>query len=339
VASFVVGAPVLVALIGVALLFDFLNGLHDSANSIATVVSTRVLRPLPAVLWASFFNFIAFTVFGLHVANTMGSGVVNPAMVDAHVIFGALAGAIAWNVLTWRLGIPSSSSHALVGGLVGAAMAKMGPGAVIWGGLGTIASAVVLSPLIGLGLAMLLMLATAWLAVRSTPFAADARFRHLQFVSSSLLSLGHGGNDAQKTMGIITVLLLSQGRLEGGFHVPFWVVISCQAAMAFGTMAGGWRIVRTMGSRITHLTPMQGFCAETGGAIALFGATYLGVPVSTTHTITGSIVGVGAARRTSAVRWGVARGIVVAWVITLPAAAAVGACCYWLAAGIGRLMA
>ncbi len=325
-----VGTPVLVALIATALLFDFLNGLHDSANSIATVVSTRVLKPLPAVLLASFFNFIAFAVFGLHVANTMGNGVVSAGIVDPLVVFGALAGAIFWNVLTWRLGIPSSSSHALVGGLIGAGMAKAGPAAVIWGGLGTIGSAIVLSPLVGFLLALLLVLAVSWLFFRSTPFAVDGRFRVLQLVSSSLLSLGHGGNDAQKTMGIIAVLLLSQGRLQGGFHVPFWVVLSCQAAMALGTMAGGWRIVRTMGSRITHLTPMQGFCAETGGAMALFGATWLGVPVSTTHTITGSIVGVGAARRVSAVRWGVARGIVVAWVVTLPAAAAVGAACYSL---------
>jgi PiT family inorganic phosphate transporter len=331
-----VGTPVLVALIATALLFDFLNGLHDSANSIATVVSTRVLKPLPAMLLASFFNFIAFAVFGLHVANTMGNGVVSAGIVDPLVVFGALSGAIFWNVLTWWLGLPSSSSHALVGGLVGAGMAKAGPGAVIWGGLGTIGSAIVLSPLVGFGLALLLVLVVSWLSVRSTPFAVDGRFRVLQLVSSSILSLGHGGNDAQKTMGIIAVLLLSQGRLQGGFHVPFWVVLSCQAAMALGTMAGGWRIVRTMGSRITHLTPMQGFCAETGGAVALFGATWLGVPVSTTHTIAGSIVGVGAARRVSAVRWGVARGIVVAWIITLPAAATVGAACYFLAASLMR---
>ena len=327
-----VGTAVLVGLIAVALLFDFLNGLHDSANSIATVVSTRVLRPATAVAWAAFFNFIAFAVFGLHVANTISSGVVHADLVDARVVFGALVGAITWNLVTWWAGIPSSSSHALVGGLVGAATAKAGPGAVIWGGLGTIGSAIVLSPLIGFLLALLLVLVVSWLSVRSTPFVVDRRFRVLQFVSSSLLSLGHGGNDAQKTMGIITVLLYSQGLLPGGFHVPFWVVLSCQAAIAMGTLAGGWRIVRTMGSRITHLTPMQGFCAETGGAMALFGATWLGVPVSTTHTITGSIVGVGAARRTSAVRWGVARGIVVAWVVTLPASAAVGAACYWLAA-------
>ena len=327
-----VGIPVLASLIGVALLFDFLNGLHDSANSIATVVATRVLRPFTAVVWAAFFNFIAFTVFGLHVAATISSGVVNPHLVDPVVIFGALSGAIAWNLLTWKLGIPSSSSHALVGGLVGAGMAKAGPGAVIWSGLETIGSAIVLSPLTGLLLAMALVLAVSWLAIRSTPFAVDRRFRILQFVSSSMLSLAHGGNDAQKTMGIITVLLYSQGRLPGGFHVPLWVVLSCQSAMALGTLSGGWRIVRTVGTRITHLTPMQGFCAETGGALALFGATWLGVPVSTTHTITGSIVGVGSARRASAVRWGIARRIVVAWVITLPAAAAVAAIFYKLAA-------
>jgi len=326
-----VGTPVLVGLIAVALLFDFLNGLHDSANSIATVVATRVLRPFTAVLWAAFFNFIAFTVFGLHVAATISSGVVDAQIVDPLVIFGALSGAIVWNVVTWRLGIPSSSSHALVGGLVGAAVAKAGWTAVIWHGLGTIGSAIVLSPLTGLVLAMALVLAVSWLAVRSTPFAVDRRFRVLQFVSSSALSLAHGGNDAQKTMGIITVLLYSQGLLSGGFHVPLWVVLSCQAAMALGTLCGGWRIVRTVGARITHLTPMQGFCAETGGAIALFGATWLGIPVSTTHTITGSIVGVGAARRASAVRWGVARSIVVAWGITLPASALVAAACYRIA--------
>ncbi|HST75215.1 MAG TPA: inorganic phosphate transporter [Acetobacteraceae bacterium] len=329
-----VGLPLLVSLIAVALLFDFLNGLHDSANSIATVVSTRVLRPFTAVLWAAFFNFIAFTVFGLHVAETIGQGVVQAGIIDPVVIFGALAGAIVWNVLTWWLGIPSSSSHALIGGLVGAGMAKAGPGAIVWGGVATIGSAIVLSPLTGLIAAMLLVLVVSWLAVRATPFAVDRRFRVLQFISSSLLSLAHGGNDAQKTMGIITVLLVSQGRITGGFHVPLWVVLSCQGAMALGTLAGGWRIVRTVGSRITHLTPVQGFCAETGGAVALFGATWLGVPVSTTHTITGSIVGVGAARRASAVRWGVARSIVVAWGITLPASGLVAALCYYLGAAV-----
>jgi inorganic phosphate transporter, PiT family len=334
--AFIVGTPVLISLIATALLFDFLNGLHDSANSIATVVATRVLRPFTAVLWASFFNFIAFTVFGLHVAATMGNGVVSAAIVDPLVVFGALTGAIVWNVLTWWLGIPSSSSHALVGGLIGAGVAKAGVSAIVWGGVGVIGLAIVLSPLIGFLLAMALVLATSWLAVRSTPFAVDRRFRILQFVSSSLLSLAHGGNDAQKTMGIITVLLYSQGLLSGSFHVPLWVVLSCQGAMALGTLSGGWRIVRTMGSRITHLLPIQGFCAETGGALALFGATWLGIPVSTTHTITGSIVGVGSARRVSAVRWGVARGIVVAWCITLPASATVAAVSYWLAAMAAR---
>jgi PiT family inorganic phosphate transporter len=326
----IVTTPVLAALILFALTFDFLNGLHDSANSIATVVSTRVLRPVTAVVWAAFFNFIAFTVFGLHVAATMGSGVVHAAIVDPAFIFGALVGAIVWNLLTWWLGIPSSSSHALVGGLVGAGVAKVGLAAIVWGGLAKIGAAIVLSPVTGLVLAMTLVIAVSWLAMRSTPFAVDRRFRVMQFVSSALLSLAHGGNDAQKTMGIITVLLYSQGRLKGGFHVPFWVVLSCQAAMALGTLCGGWRIVRTVGSRITHLTPVQGFCAETGGAAALFGATWLGIPVSTTHTVTGSIVGVGAARRISAVRWGVARSIVIAWVITLPASALVAAGCYRL---------
>jgi PiT family inorganic phosphate transporter len=255
-------------------------------------------------------------------------------IIDDAVIFGALAGAIVWDILTWWFGIPSSSSHALIGGLVGAGVAKVGVGAVIWSGLVTIGSAIVLSPLIGFLLALLLVLVVSWLSIRSTPFAVDRRFRVLQFISSALLSLGHGGNDAQKTMGIITVLLYSHGLLGGGFHVPLWVVLACQAAMAAGTASGGWRIVRTMGSRITDLKPFQGFCAETGGAIALFGATWLGVPVSTTHTITGAIIAVGAARRASAVRWGVARGIVVAWVVTLPASAAIGAAGYW----VGKLL-
>ena len=329
--SMIVGTPVLAGLVVVALAFDFLNGLHDSANSIATVVSTRVLRPVTAVVWAAFFNFIAFTVFGLHVAQTMGNGVVHANLVDPVVIFGALSGAISWNLLTWWLGLPSSSSHALVGGLVGAGVAKAGSAAVVWGGLAKIGAAIVLSPVTGMVLAMLLVLAVSWGCLRSTPFAVNRRFRLLQLVSSALLSLAHGGNDAQKTMGIITVLLYSQGRLGGHFHVPLWVVLSCQSAMALGTLCGGWRIVRTVGSRITHLTPVQGFCAETGGAGALFAATYLGIPVSTTHTITGSIIGVGAARRVSAVRWGVARSIVIAWGITLPASALVAAGCYELA--------
>lgn len=322
--------PLLIGLIGVALLFDFLNGLHDAANSIATIVSTRVLRPQFAVLWAAFFNFIAFLFFGLHVAQTVGTGIVETHVIDAQVIFGALMGAIVWNVVTWGLGIPSSSSHALIGGLLGAGTAKAGFSAVVWGGVLKTTAAIVLSPAIGLFLALMLVLAISWIFVRSTPIAADKRFRKLQLVSASLYSLGHGGNDAQKTMGIIAVLLYSQGLLSGGFHVPLWVVLSCQAAMALGTMMGGWRIVHTMGSKITRLTPAQGFCAETGGAITLFAATWLGVPVSTTHTITGAIVGVGASRRLSAVRWNVASSIVVAWVVTLPAAAVIGAFFYWI---------
>jgi inorganic phosphate transporter, PiT family len=324
------GLPILVGLIAVALLFDFLNGLHDAANSIATIVSTRVLRPQYAVFWAAFFNFIAFLFFGLHVANTIGKGIIEPEIVDAAVIFAALIGAIVWNLITWGLGIPSSSSHALIGGLVGAGVAKVGLSAVVWSGLSKTLLAIVLSPLVGFLLALVLVAIVSWLSVRSTPFAVDRAFRILQFASASLYSLGHGGNDAQKTMGIIAVLLYSQGYLGTEFSIPFWVVIACQAAMGLGTLMGGWRIVRTMGLRITKLTPMQGFCAETGGAITLFVATYLGVPVSTTHTITGAIVSVGAARRVSAVRWNVASSIVYAWVITIPASATIAAATYWI---------
>ncbi|MEZ2126280.1 MULTISPECIES: anion permease [unclassified Sinorhizobium] len=324
--------PLLAGLIVVALFFDFLNGLHDAANSIATIVSTRVLRPHYAVIWAAFFNFIAFLFFGLHVAETLGTGIIDPMIVTPQVIFAALIGAIIWNIVTWIFGIPSSSSHALVGGLVGAGVAKTGLSAIVWSGLLKTAGAIVMSPLIGFLLALLLILIVSWMFVRQTPFAVDRTFRGMQFLSASLYSLGHGGNDAQKTMGIIAVLLYSQGYLGGEFHVPLWVVLSCQAAMALGTLFGGWRIVHTMGSKITRLNPMQGFCAETGGALTLFGATWLGIPVSTTHTITGAIIGVGAARRVSAVRWGVAGNIVVAWVITLPAAAAISAFSYWLTA-------
>src|SRR5215468_3602817 len=273
----------LFALISVALLFDALNGLHDAANSIATIVSTRVLRPQYAVFWAAFFNFIAFTVFGLHVANTIGTGIIDPGVVDASVIFAALIGAIVWNLITWGLGIPSSSSHALIGGLVGAGVAKAGLTAAVWSGLSKTLLAIVLSPLVGFLLALVLVAIVSWLSMRSTPFAVDRAFRILQFVSASLYSLGHGGNDAQKTMGIIAVLLFSQGHLGDQFYVPFWVVITCYAAMGLGTLIGGWRIVKTVGSKITRLTPMQGFCAETGGAATLFGATWLGIPVSTTH--------------------------------------------------------
>src|SRR6185312_158136 len=315
-----ISLPFLVGLIIVALIFDFLNGLHDAANSIATIVSTRVLKPQYAVAWAAFFNFIAFLFFGLHVAETLGVGIISASVVDPHVIFGALIGAILWNLITWFLGIPSSSSHALVGGLLGAGCAKAGWSAIVWPGVIKTSAAIVLSPLVGFLLAIFLMFVLSWMFVRTTPYTVDNLFRRLQFFSASLYSLGHGGNDAQKTMGIIAVLLYSQGMLGSTFYVPFWVVILCQAMMAFGTLFGGWRIVKTMGSKITRLTPVQGFCAETGGAITLFLATYLGIPVSTTHTITGSIVGVGAARRVSAVRWGVARQIVVAWVITMPMA-------------------
>jgi PiT family inorganic phosphate transporter len=322
---------ILLLLIGVALLFDFLNGLHDAANSIATIVSTRVLRPSYAVAWAAFFNFIAFLFFGLHVAQTVGTGIIDAQIVDSAVIFAALTGAIVWNVVTWWAGIPSSSSHALIGGLIGAALAKAGTQAIVWPGVIKTTAAIFVSPMTGFILALLLMLLVSWLFVRARPSVADAVFRNLQFVSASLYSLGHGGNDAQKTMGIIAVLLYSHGKLGTEFYVPFWVVLSCQAAMALGTLFGGWRIVHTMGSRITRLTPMQGCCAETGGAITLFAATGLGIPVSTTHTITGAIVGVGAARRMSAVRWTVARGIVWAWVITLPATALVSAFCWVLA--------
>jgi inorganic phosphate transporter, PiT family len=322
--SVALGSHLLIGLIGVALIFDFLNGLHDAANSVATVVSTRVLRPQTAVLWAAFFNFVAFAVFGLHVAQTIGIGIVRAGVVDAAVIFGALAGAIVWNVVTWGLGLPSSSSHALIGGLAGAGIAKAGLDAIVFGGLGITAAGIVLSPVLGFVLAQLLVAIVRWTTLRTTPFAIDRRFRVMQLASAALYSLGHGGNDAQKTMGIIAVLLFSQGMLAGEFHVPLWVVLSCQAAMALGTAFGGWRIVHTMGSRITQLKPVQGFCAETGGAITLFLATGFGVPVSTTHTITGAIIGVGAARRTSAVRWHVAQRIVVAWVLTLPAAAIIG---------------
>jgi PiT family inorganic phosphate transporter len=317
----ILAQSLLIGLIAIALLFDFLNGRHDAANSIATIVSTRVLPARYAVFWAAFFNFIAFLFFGLHVAQTLGTGIIEPTLVDARVIFAALTGAIIWNIVTWLFGIPSSSSHALVGGLVGAGIAKAGLAAVVWSGLSKTAAAIVLSPLAGFILALLLILMVSWSFLNFTPFAVDSTFRKLQFVSASLYSLGHGGNDAQKTMGIIAALLFQQGYYQGSFHVPFWVVIACQAAMALGTLFGGWRIVRTMGSKITRLSPMQGFCAETGGAVTLFAATWWGIPVSTTHTITGSIVGVGAARRTSAVRWGVAGNIVIAWVLTLPATA------------------
>ncbi|HEY7900771.1 MAG TPA: inorganic phosphate transporter [Caulobacteraceae bacterium] len=322
-------------LVAVALGFDFLNGLHDAANSIATIVSTRVLKPRYAVAWAAFFNFVAFLVFGLHVAKTMGAGIVAVDLVTDRVVFAALGGAIVWNIVTWLAGIPSSSSHALVGGLVGAGLAKAGLKAIVWAGVGKTAAGIVTSPAVGFVLALVLVLAVSWAFVRSRPMAVDRLFRRTQFVSASLYSLGHGGNDAQKTMGIIAALLYAH-RIGGGFHVPLWVVLACQAAMALGTLFGGWRIVHTMGSKITRLTPVQGVCAETGGALTLFGATWLGVPVSTTHTITGAIIGVGAARRASAVRWGVARSIVIAWLITMPMAGLVAAGLFLLSGGLLR---
>ena len=322
----------LVGLIALALVFDFLNGLHDAANSIATIVSTRVLPPKAAVCWAAFFNFIAFLFFGLHVAQTIGTGIVDPSVVSPQVVFAALMGAISWNLITWWAGIPSSSSHALIGGLLGAATVKAGSAAIVWKGVLKTTGAIFLSPMLGMLLALALVLAVSWIFVRRTPLAVDRIFRILQFGSASLYSLGHGGNDAQKTMGIIAGLLFAQGHLGAEFYVPFWVVISCHAAIALGTLFGGWRIVRTMGSKITHLTPMQGCCAETSGAAMLFLATWLGIPVSTTHTITGAIVGVGAARRVSAVRWNIASTIVVAWFVTIPAAALIAAVVYILTA-------
>ena len=322
--------PLLIGLNFVALAFDFLNGLHDTANSIATLVSTRMLRPRYAVVWAAFFNFIAFLVFGVHVARTVGVGIVSANVIDAHVIFGALMGAIVWNLITWWAGIPSSSSHALIGGLVGAGIVKAGIGAIVWPGLLTTGAFIVLSPLLGFFLALALVLAVSWAFVRANPRTVEPTFQWLQFAAASLISLGHGGNDAQKTMGIIAVLLFSQGHLGGGFYVPLWVVITCQAALGLGTLVGGWRIVKTVGSKITRMTPVQGCCASAGGAVMLFMATFLGIPVSTTHTVTGSVIGVGAARKASAVRWNIAGNIVIAWIITLPAAALMAALFYLL---------
>ena len=327
--------PLLIGLIAVALAFDFLNGLHDTANSIATLVSTRMLRPRYAVVWAAFFNFIAFLVFGVHVARTVGVGIVSADVIDPHVIFGALMGAIFWNLITWWAGIPSSSSHALIGGLVGAALVKAGLSSIVWPGLVITGAFIVLSPLFGFLLALALILAVSWAFVRANPRSVEPTFQWLQFAAASLISLGHGGNDAQKTMGIIAVLLFSQGYLGGNFYVPFWVVLICQATIALGTLVGGWRIVHTVGSKITRMTPVQGCCASAAGAIMLFAATFLGIPVSTTHTVTGSIVGVGAARKVSAVRWNVASNIVAAWVVTLPASGLMAALCYLLSKAFG----
>ena len=322
--------PTVIFLIVVALAFDFMNGMHDSANAIATVVSTRVLKPFHAVLWAGFFNFVAFFLFESHVANTIGKGIISADLVDNAVVFGALTGAIAWNVITWLAGIPSSSSHALVGGIVGAGMAKAGPAAIVWGGLSKTIYAIVLSPFTGFLIAILLMILASWAFVRANPAWADSVFRKLQLIASALYSIGHGSNDAQKTAGVIAVLLYSN-HVYKEFTVPSWAIFACYLTMGVGTMLGGWRIVHTMGSKITKLSPMQGACANTAGAITLFMATNLGIPVSTTHTITGAIIGAGTARRASSVRWGLASSIVWAWVITMPAAAIMSAVSYWLA--------
>ena len=321
---------VLAFLIVLALAFDFMNGFHDAANAIATVVSTGVLKPSSAVALAAFFNFVAIAVFQLKVAATVGKGTIDPAVVDHYVIFGALIGAIAWNFLTWYYGIPSSSSHALIGGLVGAAVAKAGTGSLISAGLIKTISFIVLSPLLGLLFGSLMMLIVSWMFVRSTPQRVDKWFRRMQLVSASMYSLGHGGNDAQKTMGIIWMLLIAAGVTTANDPLPAWVIVSCYIAIGLGTLFGGWRIVKTMGQKITKLKPVGGFCAETGGAITLFLATALGIPVSTTHTITGAIVGVGSSRKMSAVRWGVAGNIVWAWIFTIPASAFMAAIAWWV---------
>ncbi|MCS4292132.1 PiT family inorganic phosphate transporter [Comamonas sp. BIGb0152] len=322
---------VIVVLVALAILFDFMNGFHDAANSIATVVSTGVLKPTQAVVFAAFFNFVAIFVFHLSVAATIGKGIVQPGIVDTHVIFGALVGAIVWNLITWYYGIPSSSSHALIGGIVGAVIAKAGAGSLIASGIWKTIAFIFVSPVLGFLLGSIMMVAVAWLFRRTTPGRVDKWFRRLQLVSAGAYSLGHGGNDAQKTIGIIWLLLLSTGYVSASdASPPTWVIVSCYAAIGLGTMFGGWRIVKTMGQKITKLKPVGGFCAETGGAMTLFIATALGVPVSTTHTITGAIVGVGSTQRMSAVRWGVAGNIVWAWVLTIPASAFVAAFAYWV---------
>ena len=319
----------LVLLVLLALAFDFMNGFHDAANSIATVVSTQVLKPWQAVIWAAVFNVAAFWFFEHNVAATVGKGIIDPAFVDNQLIFGALIGAISWNLITWYYGIPSSSSHALIGGMIGAALAKAGTAPLLAPGIIKTAAFIIVSPLLGMFLGSLLMLLVSWVCFRQTPKRVDKWFRRLQLVSSAAYSLGHGGNDAQKTMGIIWLLLIASGATTKD-HLPTWVVVSCFFAIGLGTMFGGWRIVKTMGQRITKLRPVGGFAAETGGAITLFLATNFGIPVSTTHTITGAIIGVGAAQRSSAVRWGVAGNIVIAWVVTIPASAGIAAIAWWL---------
>lgn len=318
-----------VFLILLALLFDFLNGFHDAANSVATIVSTRVLSPRAAVLWAALFNFIAFLFFGLHVAGTIGKGIVDIGVIDSGVIFATLLAACAWNLITWYLGLPTSSSHALIGGLIGAAVVKAGPGSLVWGGIYKTVLFLFISPTLGLVLGVTIGVIVYRLFRRRAPQDVDHIFRKGQLVSAAFYSLGHGGNDAQKTMGIIAGLLFSAGLLGDKFYIPLWVVLSCHAAIALGTMSGGWKIVKTMGQRVAKLRPVDGFCAELGAAITLFLSTFLGVPVSTTHTITGSIMGVGSLKRLSAVHWGVAGQIIWAWVLTIPCSALISALAYF----------
>ncbi|KLN55540.1 inorganic phosphate transporter [Variovorax paradoxus] len=322
---------VVMVLVALAILFDFMNGFHDAANSIATVVSTGVLKPGHAVLFAAFFNLIAIFIFHLSVAATVGKGIAQPGVVDVHVVFGALVGAISWNLVTWYYGIPSSSSHALIGGIVGAVIAKTGTGGLVASGIWKTVAFIFVSPFLGFLLGSMMMVLVAWGFRRATPSRVDRWFRRLQLVSAGAYSLGHGGNDAQKTIGIIWMLLIATGYASAAdASPPTWTIVSCYTAIALGTMFGGWRIVKTMGQKITKLKPVGGFCAETGGALTLFLATALGIPVSTTHTITGAIVGVGSAQRASAVRWGVAGNIVWAWIFTIPASAFVAAIAYWL---------
>lgn len=320
----------IILIIALALLFDFLNGFNDSANSIATIVSTRVLSPRRAVVWAAFFNFIAFLFFGTHVANTIGKGIIEISVMDQNVIFAALIGACLWDITAWWFGLPTSSSHALIGGMIGAAITKAGFSALLLPGIGRTVAFIFISPAVGLLLGLSIGVAVYWTFRKFTPRKVDGVFRKGQLISAALFSLGHGGNDAQKTMGIITTLLFSAGVLHGEFHVPNYVVYACQAAIALGTLFGGWRIVKTMGQKVTKLKPVDGFCAESGAAISLYISTALGVPVSTTQTITGAIMGIGSLRRLSAVKWGVAGRIIWAWVLTIPCAAATSAASYWL---------
>lgn len=321
----------IIFLIALALFFDFLNGFHDSANSIATIVSTRVLSPRHAVIWAAFFNFVAFLFFGLHVAGTIGKGIVDISVMDSHIIFATLIGACSWDLITWYFGLPTSSSHALMGGLIGAALVKAGSGSLVWSGILKTIAFIFISPLLGLLLGLAMGVAVHWIFKNQAPSQVDHLFRKGQLLSAALYSLGHGGNDAQKTMGIIAGLLFSAGMLGKTFHIPLWVVLACHSAIALGTLFGGWRIVKTMGQKVAKLRPVDGFCAEFGAATTLFVSSFMGVPVSTTHTITGAIMGVGALKRLTAVKWGVAGQIVWAWILTVPCAAGISAIAYMLA--------